>query len=358
MLQRSARGRFLEIFLFTLSSLVLYHVGNQVGIGVVVFLVPLQVVASRRGAPSLLAACGLFLLVFLALRLLPFLGGALQPDIMTIVETIFVLSLLLGLLIVNLPPLAGWRALFRLLGATAVAGLGAIPCAIWLSRSAQFQTTGDTLHGGVADDRFPALRQAGNAGPRAFRASFPRSPSLDVGDRPVTEPACPLLRPAFLLLVGRAGIRGALDVAGPAEVSFLRVSTGRLLAVAVDRRSGARLADLVLGSRSIGGESASTWQYAAWNIGFVLLILYGLQGLAILRFLFEKHGLPRLLWLILVITLAILAASPRSGAFVMVLLPGFRSVGKLDTISHCGAQGAECVIARAPSRPGPALVHS
>jgi hypothetical protein len=90
MLQRSAGGRFLELFLFTLSSLVLYHVGNQIGIGVVVFLIPLQVVASRRGESSLLAACALFLVVFLALRLVPFLGGQPRPDILTIVETIFV----------------------------------------------------------------------------------------------------------------------------------------------------------------------------------------------------------------------------------------------------------------------------
>ena len=324
MLQRSARGRFLEIFLFTLSSLVLYHVGNQVGIGVVVFLVPLQVVASRRGAPSLLAACGLFLLVFLALRLLPFLGGALPPDIMTIVETIFVLSLLLGLLIVNLPPLAGWRALFRLLGATALAGLVAIPCAIWLSRSAQFQTTMGTLFT-EASRMIVSLLSGKQATPDPALSALLSPDALRSMSGIVLSRSLLALYFGLLSFSWWAGQASAARSTWPARPRF-RFSGFRLEGFWLWPLIGALalvLADLVLGSRSIGGESASTWQYAAWNIGFVLLILYGLQGLAILRFLFEKHGLPRLLWLILVITLAILAASPRSGAFVMVLLPAF-----------------------------------
>ncbi|HTP58085.1 MAG TPA: hypothetical protein VMM82_04150, partial [Spirochaetia bacterium] len=139
MLQRSAGGRFLELVLFTTSSLVLYHIGNQVGIGFLVFLIPLQVVASRRGEASLLASCGLFLLVFLALRLVPFLGGQLTPDILTVVEMILVGSLLAALLVVNLPPLARVRALYRLLGVSALAALAAVPVTAWLSGNAQFQ---------------------------------------------------------------------------------------------------------------------------------------------------------------------------------------------------------------------------
>ena len=49
MYQRSAGGRWLEILLFTTSSLILYHTG----VGIILFLVPLQVVASRRGVQGL-----------------------------------------------------------------------------------------------------------------------------------------------------------------------------------------------------------------------------------------------------------------------------------------------------------------
>jgi hypothetical protein len=73
------------------------------------------------------------------------------------------------------------------------------------------------------------------------------------------------------------------------------------------------LADLFFG--------ISFWAYAAWNAGLVLLFLYGLQGMAILRFLFEKHGVPRILWLLLIAALVVLAASPRAGLFVILAVP-------------------------------------
>jgi len=75
------------------------------------------------------------------------------------------------------------------------------------------------------------------------------------------------------------------------------------------------LADLFFG--------ISFWAYAAWNVGLGVMFLYGLQGLAVLRFLFEKHGLPRMLWLLLIVVIGVLAASPRVGMFVMIALPVF-----------------------------------
>jgi hypothetical protein len=324
MLQKSARGRFLEISLFTLSSLVLYHVGNQIGIGVVVFLVPLQVVASRRGAGSLFAVCGLFLLVFLALRLLPFLGGAWQPDILTIVETIFVLSLLFGLLIVNLPLLAPRRALFRLLGATAAAGLGAIPCTIWLSHSAQFQTEMSTLFT-EASRMIVSLLSGGQGTADPALSAFLSPDALRSMSGIVLSRSLLALYFGLLSFSWWAGQAFAARSTWPGQQRF-RFSGFRLESFWLWPLIGALaliLADLFFGSHSSSAWGDSVWQYVAWNVGFVLVILYGLQGLAILRFLFEKHGLPRLLWLILVVTLAILAGSPRSGAFVMVVLPAF-----------------------------------
>jgi hypothetical protein len=67
----------------------------------------------------------------------------------------------------------------------------------------------------------------------------------------------------------------------------------------------------------------SFWAYIAWNVGLVVLFVYGLQGLAIIRFLFEKHGVPRFLWLLLIVGLALLAASPRAGIFVILAVPVF-----------------------------------
>ena len=72
--QRTSGGHILEILLFSLSSMLLYFTG----VGIFLFLVPLQVVASRRGMQGLLKAIGAFLVVFLVIRFWPVivsLGG-------------------------------------------------------------------------------------------------------------------------------------------------------------------------------------------------------------------------------------------------------------------------------------------
>jgi len=331
MLQRSAGGHFLEVFLFTLSSLVLYHIG----IGVGVFLIPLQVVASRRGVQSLIGACGLFLLVFIALRFLPFLGGQLQPDILTVVEIVFVLSLLIGLMIVNLPPLAGLRTLFRLLGATAVAGLAAVPIAMWLWGNPQFQAAMGTTFSEVS---------------RMLTSLF-------TGKEETTDPAISaFLSPTALMRMSTAYVSRSLLAfyfgllsfswwAGQTSASRVPWARQRRFHFADFRLEGFWLWPLIASwalvlldlflhfpgpgrvtldaARGMSPGGSPFWIYCAWNVGLVMMILYGLQGLSILRFLFEKHGLPRLLWLILLVGLIALAASPKAGLLVIVALPAF-----------------------------------
>ena len=68
------------------------------------------------------------------------------------------------------------------------------------------------------------------------------------------------------------------------------------------------LADLAFG--------LSTFGFVAWNIALVVLFLYGLQGMAILWFLFDKHRIPRFLWILLIAGLGILAVSTGAGAFI------------------------------------------
>jgi hypothetical protein len=336
MLQRPAGGRFLEVFLFTLSSLVLYHIG----IGIGAFLIPLQVVASRRGEGSLLFSCGGFLLVFLALRFLPFLGGALQPDILTVVEIAFVTFLLLGLLAVNFPLTSRdgsrGRTLYRLLGSTAVVGLAAIPLGIWLSRSTQFQEAMGVMFSEVS--RALTSLFAGREGTADPALSALLSPAAlrRISDAYVTRS---LLAMYFLLLsfswwAGQASVsRGVLGAQRRFHFADFRLESAWLwplmaacVLVLADlfftmRGSGRTLTAAPQASASAG---VVTWlAYGGWNVGLVLLILHGLQGLAILRFLFEKHRLPRLLWLLLLIGLLALAASPRAGLFVMLGLPAF-----------------------------------
>jgi hypothetical protein len=135
--QRFTGGRWLEILLFTLSSLLLYHTG----VGIVLFLIPLQLVASRRGIEGLLTASGVFLVGFLGIRFAPLVvsSSATAPDVLVYVEIAIVVLLLVGLVIVNLPLKRKPRTLLLLVGATALAGVVSVPGILWLSANAEFQ---------------------------------------------------------------------------------------------------------------------------------------------------------------------------------------------------------------------------
>ena len=313
MYQRSAGGRFLEIFLFTLSSLVLYHIG----IGIGFFLIPLQIVASRRGEKSLLAACGMFVIVFLALRFVPFLGGALRPDLLGDLEIGGVLLLLLGVVTVNLPVARGQRTLYWLLGASAAAGLISFPVAVWLAHSAEFQKSMADMFTSVS--RMLTTWFASRDGAEDSILTSMLSPA---SLRRMSEAylSRTLLAIYFMLLSfswwagqiasARAQRQGAK---APFHFAGFRLETFWLWPLIAS--CGLILADLFF--------HIASWSLVAWNVGLVIVFLYGLQGLAILRFLFEKHGLPRILWLMLIAAVAGLAASPRTGLFMMVALPAF-----------------------------------
>jgi hypothetical protein len=136
MYRKPTGGRWLELLLFTLSSLFLYHTG----VGIALFLVPLQVVASRRGIKALYTAAGLFVVIFIGIRLFPLVRNASAlPDILEYVETGIVVLLLLGLIAVNLPLKNRPRTLAIMAAAAAAVGAAAVPSGLWLSQNAAFQ---------------------------------------------------------------------------------------------------------------------------------------------------------------------------------------------------------------------------
>ena len=315
MYQRSSSGRYFEILLFTLSSLLLYHTG----VGLLLFLVPLQIVASRRGIRSLALAAGVFFAVFLIIRFWPavFSNDHALPDILGTIEIGVVGVLLIGMIVVNLPLRRRPRTLVMLLAATALAGAAALPAAVWLSGIPAFQQSMDALFAEISKALSGVLAPAADTGAAAFFAQMLQPARL----RQMSEAY--LLRSlladyaillAFSWWAGQAAARRAralLDSTPGFRLSRFRLESGWLWPLIV---SGALvLVDLFFG--------ISVWAYAAWNIGLVLLFLFGLQGMAIVLFLFEKYRLPRLLWFLLVVGLVILAASPGAGLFIVLVIP-------------------------------------
>jgi hypothetical protein len=316
MYQRSAGGRWLEILLFTTASLILYHTG----VGLILFLVPLQVVGSRRGVRGLALSAGVFIVVFLGIRFVPMLfsSRAQQPDILVYGEIGIVVLLLLGLVAVNLPVLRVPRKLYLLLGAAAVSAVVAVPLGLLFASTPGFRESVASLFVDVSKTLSGVFAPAeGAAG--ALMSSF--------------------LEPAKLEQISEAYILRSflLDIVVMLSFSWWagQASASRT-AMFFGARPAFRLAEFRLESWWLWPLIAagaliladlffgiSGWAYLAWNVGLVLLFLFGLQGLAIVRYVFEKHGVPRFLWLLMIVGLGMLSASPRAGLFVMLAVPAF-----------------------------------
>jgi hypothetical protein len=314
MYRKSTGGLWLEIVLFTVSSLFLYHTG----MGIALFLIPLQVVASRRGIRALAAASGVFLAVFLAIRLFPFVqsGGASSPDMLVAVEIAFVLVLLIGMVIVNFPFRKRPRTLVMLLSATAVAVVAAIPAALLLPGYAPFQQAMASLFVDVSKTLSGVISSADVTAGSLFA-------SLLVPAKLQELTQGYLLRSFLVDVIVLLSFSWWAGQASAARTSAL-FGARATFRFAAFRLEGWYLWPLIFSGALILADlffGISFWAYAAWNAGIVLLFLYGLQGMAILRFLFEKHGVPRILWLLLIAALVVLAASPRAGLFVILAVP-------------------------------------
>jgi len=321
--RRSLGGQLFEILLFTLSSLVLYHTG----VGFALFLVPLQVVASRRSFGALALAEAVFFAVFLGIRLWPMItqDPHAPPDVITAMETGIVAVCLVGMLVVNLPLRRRPRTLVLLLAATGLAGAVAVPTGLLVTRTPAFQHAMDQLFGEVSGMLAGMFAPGTDSGGAAFLSQVLQPDRL----RRMTEAtvlrsfaADYLVLLSFSWWAGQAAARRvpAYPPALGFRLSAFRLETGWLWPLIV---SGAFiLADLFFGgSPSLEFFRAVAGPYIAWNAGLVVLFLFGLQGMAIVMFLFEKYHVPRILWLLLIVGLVVLAASPGAGVFLILLIP-------------------------------------
>ena len=315
MYQRSSSSQLIEILLFTLSSLLLYHTG----VGFALFLVPLQIVATRRGVRSLVLAVALFYAVFLVIRFWPTLFSTdhALPDVLGSIEIGVAGVLLLGMIVMNLPLRHRPRTVVMILAATALAGAAALPAGVWLSGTPAFQHSMDMLFADVSKALSGVFAPAADSGAAAVFSQMLQPDRLRKMSeayllRSVLADYAVLL--TFSWWAGQASANRGRALAGlPAVFKLVRfrLEIGWLWPLIIS--GGLVLVDLFFG--------ISVWAYAAWNIGLVLLFLFGLQGMAIVLFLFEKYRVPRLLWFLLIVGLVILAASPGAGVFIVLAIP-------------------------------------
>lgn len=73
------------------------------------------------------------------------------------------------------------------------------------------------------------------------------------------------------------------------------------------------LLDVIFGIPLVG--------FIFWNYGMILLVIYALQGIGILKYLFGRHGVSRTLQMLIVFSAVIVMATPRINLVLIVGVP-------------------------------------
>jgi hypothetical protein len=309
----------IEAAVFAALAALLYHLG----LGFLLFLVPVQVALVRRGPSSFYAAAGLSFVLVMGARLIFVGGGLAEARPFLVAEAATVAALLGGLVLVQLPEIeqgllrTRLRRVPRLLAITALAGLLAVPLILYLR----------------ADESFVSgLREMFTGLAAALDRTLGASEGLDLP----AGGASGLIKPEALMEAVR-------------EFLWRSFLFGYFFVLAFAWWVGS-----VIGARTIGQKARVTplkdfrlpdgyvWpliaslavvalnlvvhlgvlELAAWNLLLIMMLLYGLVGLGIIRFLLRKYRLPPGLRWLLVGVIIVMALTPRLNLAVMVLVPG------------------------------------
>jgi hypothetical protein len=288
------------------------------------FLVPIQIVFGRRGGRSGMAAVGISAAGIVLAQTtrfaaaggfaqgspggmsgFPALGAGLLPPIV----------LLLALALVNASFERRWNPAYRLMGATLVCSLLALPLLISVGKDASIAAFLEGRIGAILNP----LRRAAAESTEGYEASA-LAASLDPKDIVATSYA--LLRDSFVviiygLLAGSWWLGGRMSGLG---------SRGRKEAVAIDELRlpypflWAFLASwsFVLATELLKAPVAAS--AFAWNCALAISLAYAAAGLGIVTYLLKSWNAPRSLRICLAV-IAVLALATPIGIVVAASLP-------------------------------------
>jgi hypothetical protein len=318
----------IEILVFAAVSTLLY----RLGMGPLLFLIPLQVLYIRRGKKSFGWAAVVSLVSIIVIGLLltrrwtsgDALAAATASSLQTpslVFELTVVVLMIGGLALIQLPEmnpalrLPRYPRATRLVLATVIAGALSVPAVLYL--------TGNEAFSAIIREFFSTLVQSTNSA-----ISNSRPETLPVAVQPIQTES--LLR--FISMVLR---RTYLFY------YFLILTFSWWMGTIIGARSMGnhpgltRIADFKLPDRYVWPLIASLalvvmnllipsqpLEILSWNALLILVFLYGVSGLGIIRFLLRKRNVrPGVRWL-LIMAIVFLAMTPRIGIVVFILVPG------------------------------------
>lgn len=306
----------IEALVFAAVSTLLYHLG----MGFILFLIPLQVVLVRKGRKSFAISSGLALALIFVVKLI-LLGRTQDPAAFLIVEIATVLSLMGGLVLIQMPELSSgferyrFPRVLRLLISTGVAGVVSVPVILYLRGNEEFLLGMQELFSAFASNMNRAFSEAEAFNLLSGSGMFQAESLMQISSTFLLRS---FLFDYFLLLAFSwwlGTVIGARTVGkkhGLTRVADFKLPDTYVWPLIVSL-------GLVLGTLLVPVEFL---EILAWNSLLILVFLYGVAGLGILRFLLKKLKIPMGFRWLLILAIIILAMTPRINFIILILVPG------------------------------------
>ncbi len=307
------KGPWFETLLLTLVSVLLYNIG----IGFLLFLMPLQVIFIRRGDSFFITAMVICFSLILIYKLITLsINSAFAAAGPFILIEFFSITLLFGgLVFLNLVKLPAVSSLLKLQAAAAATWILSIPLILFLSGDEGFNTVIRQLFANIT-----LFLNTNVAASESINLSYNQQPGIDVESLLITTREFFLRSYIFdyfilLLFSWRSGTILALK--------SLKVKSN------TTSLKNFRMADLYIWPLILGlaGVLVNNFRslgflgFLFWNTALIMLFLFGLTGFGIIRFLFEKFQVPRPLRFLFAFSLVILIMTPRVGIVFLLLIP-------------------------------------
>ncbi|NOY09113.1 MAG: hypothetical protein GXP33_09760 [Spirochaetes bacterium] len=317
MLQREYNSIWIETALFSISSIFLY----QLSLGIFLFLIPLQILYIRHGEKYFIAS---LLTTFSVVALVKYIRLKTSSSVMGFgvffpLELAILTSFLAGIFLINYIKLQKLSTLYRLFVITAGFGIASVPVILALQGNESFRTEMNKLFTMLstymqniflskASTETSVLKQI--LSPEALKKTtslvFFRSYLFDY-----------FTLIAFSWWAGNKIGNKYKPVHIIEDKHKLQLSQFKLedfyiwpliISLAVI------LIDLWVKTGALAA--------IAWNIALILLLLYGLAGISLLRFLFNYFNLSRGFRIMITATIILLLLSPKINIVFLLMIPG------------------------------------
>lgn len=308
----SEQGAFwLDVIIFAGISVIMYEIGFLSFL----YLVPLQVMAKKRGENGLLFSSVLVLAAVLVTAFIHTRGieDIQLKNVLIFLELVLPVMLVASFYAVNKQFTQEWRNLYRLLGVTMAVGLVSIPVILIIKQNTNFVeyfrnqiamivegvTSTLFLQSGIYEEGLISSLFRPERIIQTIKAVFFRN----------------YLFSFFLILTlnWRIGVGIARRFFGgtvPRLSQF--ILPNKFIWVLLISWAGI-LADIFFGLKVAG--------YIVWNIGLIALFLYGLQGIGILRHLLGRASLGRGMQTFFIVMIVFLLIVPGINALILLGIP-------------------------------------